>query len=568
MIRAWYRLRFSVSSWPNLVLAALLAVVGGQREGVAQQESAKEKALAVHAKATAIDQLPSFSIYGTTGTRSSQPLENPAQDPLTNLKRALDEPTEPSDWFRYRTTFAWDDEGFVTMTHMPREGIDKSVDHESEDAYLPSTTRWGTKGAAGSTHHDDDGVRQHVIQANMGAAWGNVQLSNPNFLLASRHSFWWGSNLSHNQSFSPVSPANSSYRQLESEIFDGEMCDVVESRMRKERLWISQESGHLRGYLQLSYEDLRPGFYKTDAVTETAGEKFETLQAYLDWLRKNEKSLSTEQLDQLNEAGAKYHEASPMRAYKLVRFRDYREISPGIFWPFEEDRVQSFQDDKGFHCILMTFRVHEIRLDRDLESMFARIQPTEGEVVQDHRFETPVNYNFRANMKEEEIRELVASQLAELEEGKAIYQEMQKPYEEMVGKPAPSLPKEGWIGEELPDLTSGPYLVHFWLVGCGPCMNEYPILSKLHDQGLKVVGYHPAGTPRKEIEAYREKFKQSYPAFLPSEEQEENGNAGFPTRMFPYSLVVDAKGNVVAHGNLFSTIAKLRELSENDKNTD
>ena len=90
----------------------------------------------------------------------------------------------------------------------------------------------------------------HVFRGNAREMWKDNQLSNPNYLLATTHKFWWGDNSYRHQCFSSIPPELAKYRQLASEEFDGQICDVVESPTRQERLWFSQDTGQLRGYLK------------------------------------------------------------------------------------------------------------------------------------------------------------------------------------------------------------------------------------------------------------------------------------------------------------------------------
>jgi hypothetical protein len=68
------------------------------------------------------------------------------------------------------------------------------------------------------------------------------------------------------QTMNPVPPVNASWRQLAPEKFGGEMWDVVESAQRAERLWIGQDSGHVRGVLSYRYNSFIEDFHKSPEV--------------------------------------------------------------------------------------------------------------------------------------------------------------------------------------------------------------------------------------------------------------------------------------------------------------
>ena len=111
--------------------------------------------------------------------------------------------------------------------------------------------------------------------------------------------------------------------------------------------------------------------------------------------------------------------------------------------------------------------------------------------MQDQRFIVPVDYRYRAGQTAEEIRKLAAVAYEKRLKGQAILMRLVEPIEAMVGKPAPALPKSGWIGPPPPDLTGKPYLLHFWATWCGPCKNDLPRLKALVSAGDDHPGHAP-----------------------------------------------------------------------------
>jgi thiol-disulfide isomerase/thioredoxin len=127
------------------------------------------------------------------------------------------------------------------------------------------------------------------------------------------------------------------------------------------------------------------------------------------------------------------------------------------------------------------------------------------------------------------------------------------------------LPEDGWIGGERPDVQGRPYLLHFWATWCGPCKNDLPILKGWADDGALVIGMHPAGTPADEVAKAVEESELDYPTFLETG-QDSKTIAGYLKVGFPYCVLIDAQGNVAAHGFLLhkdrAIPTRFRELRE------
>jgi thiol-disulfide isomerase/thioredoxin len=337
----------------------------------------------------------------------------------------------------------------------------------------------------------------------------------------------------------------------------------VESAQRAERLWIGQDSGRVRGVLSYRFTGFAgwEAFFKTDTVQRIAGQTFASPQAYGTWLT-NEASE-----DQLRQISLAWWERCSLdfptnaRPNELVQFDDYREVAPGVWLPFREVRTfpHASETEKGKSLLRRSeLLVEEVRTDLDLANRYAQLLPREGQRVQDQRFSTPVNYDYRADRPDEDIRQQADAEYRKQLEGQEVFQRLVQPLEAMVGRPAPALPAAGWIGGPRPDVAGKPYLLRFWATSCGPCKSDLPSLQNLAERGAVIVGMHPSGTPAEEVEKVLRDQSWDCPTFLsPGGEGDASPPkiGGYPVGVFPYYILVDAQGRVAGHGFL----SELRE---------
>jgi thiol-disulfide isomerase/thioredoxin len=150
-------------------------------------------------------------------------------------------------------------------------------------------------------------------------------------------------------------------------------------------------------------------------------------------------------------------------------------------------------------------------------------------------------------------------------DGSEIVDKLKNRIQKMVGRPAPPLPQDGWIGGTPPDTEGQPYLIHFWATWCGSCKGDFPILKEMAENGARIIGLHPAGTPVDQIARVMEQSRIGYPTWVASQGESRGSGgtiAGFPSGVFPYCILVDAHGNVAAHGFFRDVLAKFRALRE------
>jgi thiol-disulfide isomerase/thioredoxin len=240
---------------------------------------------------------------------------------------------------------------------------------------------------------------------------------------------------------------------------------------------------------------------------------------------------------------------------ELARFDDYREVAKDVWLPFREVRTHGWASDKpGKESVVRSeLAVTEARTDVDLAERYAKLLPREGDTVQDQRFAAAVNLAHSDKRTDDEVRTLADAEYKKQLQGQEEFKRIVKPLDALVGKPAPALPAEGWVGGKRPEVAGKPYLVHFWATWCGSCKADLPRLAALAEKGFTVVGMHPAGTPAEDVEKVIRDRKLGYPTLLAAGKDGDTNPptiGGYPAGVFPYCVLVDAQGRVASHGPL------------------
>lgn len=135
----------------------------------------------------------------------------------------------------------------------------------------------------------------------------------------------------------------------------------------------------------------------------------------------------------------------------------------------------------------------------------------------------------------------------------AFVKRLIEPIAAMVGEPAPTLPATGWIGGQPPDLAGKPYLLHFWAKWRDSSKEDFPRLKALKKRGVMVLGMHPPETPPEEVEKAIVDHQLGYPTLLAGPTEGFLIHArigGYPTGVYPYCIMVDARGQIAGHGSL------------------
>ena len=112
-----------------------------------------------------------------------------------------------------------------------------------------------------------------------------------------------------------------------------------------------------------------PDFFNSLAMQRIVGRKFESPEEGVRWFRDELPKSVTWQLARAKAAMRPDDATGPNL---MLRFGDFREISPGVYWPFREDRVTS--DGPEFEFSRMRVKVKQVKTDFDLTKKVASLR--------------------------------------------------------------------------------------------------------------------------------------------------------------------------------------------------
>ena len=202
----------------------------------------------------------------------------------------------------------------------------------SEQAWPNHTARFLTAVDAWERHQGPNKPNISFVRlATPAKMWSSMRFFDFSYLRLTPHQFWWGQTGRPDQTMSPVPPEKASWESLAAETFGGELCDVVESALRAERLWIGKESGRIRGVASYRLAGSGPPapFYKTERVARIAGKPFRSQQEYSNWYRQE---ATAEQVGQITVFWSEFIVTlfpAGFRPNELVQFDDYRRRRAG-----------------------------------------------------------------------------------------------------------------------------------------------------------------------------------------------------------------------------------------------
>jgi len=113
---------------------------------------------------------------------------------------------------------------------------------------------------------------------------------------------------------------------------------------------------------------------------------------------------------------------------------------------------------------------------------------------------------------------------------------------------------------QMPEVTSGapktlndwrgqPLVINFWATWCPPCQKELPAFAAVARQYQGVVQFVGLGLDEREkLLAYARQFDLPYPTLVAGGfALGQTTQLGNPNRGLPFTLILDAQGNPVAH---------------------
>lgn len=379
------------------------------------------------------------------------------------------------------------------------------------------------------------------------------------FLFLGDHQFSWADRgdypLTFVSSTIPVECAN--YRSLEAEVFGGEICDVIRSIPRAEQLWISRETGRVRGALISAMQGRFQPIHEIDEVPIVAGREFSSSDEAIRWL---EHAATDEQRLHIQLHWLRMHEGI-QRPQTLIEFSDYEKVGSGIELPMTEWSATWRPEGKQFaydvtHCV-----IGDVSFDSDPAPLVTQAQPRRGDQINDYRFATPIQYTYDPAMNEAAILKLAGEAQQVRQANEEYVERMLLPLKSMVGSPAPKLVGE-WLTSAHQSDKDMPTLVHFWSDWCGPCKNDIPKLNQLAQSDWNVIGVHAPGIDQASVKAAVKKHNIQYPVLM-GEDTSRGGHgvstvASYPIAMYPCCVLIDTNGKVQSVGSLSDVIDATR----------
>jgi RNA polymerase sigma factor (sigma-70 family) len=342
-------------------------------------------------------------------------------------------------------------------------------------------------------------------------------------------------------------------------VYRGVPCHVLHKKgWQLVRLYVGERTGRLHGRMEGS---LRGNPEADPLAVKTAAGQGKKVKDFIDFERWVE-SLEKKKGDQLMLAvlEAAYPTDRPSIENWLL---DYKEVQPRRWLPMTQGTAYF----KGTHARpVTTFRseskVTAVKVDEALPAeLFTPPAMKEGVGVYDSTIDPPLSYKYKKDRTQAEWEAM----RAEARKVQAQLRKEQARRDALIGKPALTLPKDGWLNGRAvswQDLRGKPVVLLFWAEWCGPCHAYVPMLRKT--DLVQIIGVHTPGSKRADIEKALKEAKADGPIciepVLPGGPRSWGSLfRGYRLSGLPSAVLVDPDGKILAVGDPQEVMKRLRE---------
>jgi thiol-disulfide isomerase/thioredoxin len=325
------------------------------------------------------------------------------------------------------------------------------------------------------------------------------------------------------------------------------------------RLYVGERTGRLHGRM----EDFLLGNPEADRLAVKAaaaqGKKVKGFLDFVEWAESLEKKKGNQLMLSVIEAA--YPSDLPKTESWLL---DYKEVQRGRWLPM----TQGYATYKGTHARPVTafrseLKVVKVEVDEALPAaLFAPPALKEGAQVFDSTTDPPLSYKHKKNRTQAEWEAL----RAEARKAQAEQRQARARRDELIGKPALALPKEGWLNSQplsWKDLRGSPIVLLFWSEWCGPCHSFVPLLRK--EDRVRIIGVHTPGSNQADVEKALKEAKADAPVCI--DPAQPGGPktwgtlfGGYRLSGLPSAVLVDADGKIAALGDPLDIMKRMRDL--------